>query len=143
MTVTRSNYFASSELKAAVLVVNPSSEDRAVLRRILSNLPRKLIEVSGCRDALDALRSQVVPVVVCEQRLPDGDWKSVFDGAAALPMRPALIVSSRLADGSLWAEVLNLGGYDVLAKPFHEEEVVRVVSLAFHSWEDTCRRAIT
>ena len=30
----------------------------------------------------------------------------------------------------LWAEVLNLGGYDVLAQPFDELEVRRVVALA-------------
>jgi len=42
---------------------------------------------------------------------------------------PLLIVTSRLADERLWAEVLNLGAHDVLAKPFNAEEVVRVLDL--------------
>ena len=47
---------------------------------------------------------------------------------------PALIVTSRLADDRLWAEALNLGAYDVLAKPFNHDEVLRSVSLAWLNW---------
>jgi len=36
-------------------------------------------------------------------------------------------VTSRLADERLWAEALNLGAYDVLAKPFDSTEAMRVV----------------
>jgi hypothetical protein len=39
-------------------------------------------------------------------------------------------VSSRVADDRLWAEVLNLGGYDLLTNPFAPAEVSRVVDLA-------------
>jgi DNA-binding response OmpR family regulator len=35
-----------------------------------------------------------------------------------------------LADEYLWAEVLNLGGYDLLAKPFRDPEVKRVLAAA-------------
>jgi DNA-binding response OmpR family regulator len=35
-----------------------------------------------------------------------------------------------LADDYLWSEALNLGAYDVLAKPFDVEEVVRTVDAA-------------
>src|ERR1019366_5350356 len=41
---------------------------------------------------------------------------------------------SRLADERLWAEVLNLGWYDVLATPFDADEVYRVMSYAVDSW---------
>jgi len=50
-----------------------------------------------------------------------------------LPDPPLLIVASRLADEYLWAEALNPGAYDVLAKPFDAEEVIRVLRSAwFH-----------
>jgi hypothetical protein len=41
-----------------------------------------------------------------------------------------LVVASRLADERLWAEVLNLGGHDVLAMPFDAHEVRRVMESA-------------
>jgi FixJ family two-component response regulator len=63
-------------------------------------------------------------VVICERSLADGDWKDLLGKTARL------IVTSHAADEALWAEVLNLGGYDVLAQPFDEQEVRRVVALA-------------
>ena len=43
-------------------------------------------------------------------------------------------MTSRAADERLWAEALNLGAYDVLAKPFDRTEVMRVVSMAWMHW---------
>jgi hypothetical protein len=40
------------------------------------------------------------------------------------------VVTSRTADDYLWAEVLNVGGYDVLAQPLERDEVERVVASA-------------
>jgi len=36
---------------------------------------------------------------------------------------PKFVVASQRADGRLWAEVLNLGGYDLLMKPLDADEV--------------------
>jgi hypothetical protein len=41
-------------------------------------------------------------------------------------------VADRFADERLWGEVLNLGGYDLLTKPFVREEVLHVLELACH-----------
>jgi hypothetical protein len=41
------------------------------------------------------------------------------------------VIASRHADDALWAEVLNLGGSDVLEKPFTLEHVERVIGLDF------------
>jgi len=39
----------------------------------------------------------------------------MLDHLTLLPQPAYLIVSSRLGDNHLWAEALNIGGYDVLA----------------------------
>ncbi len=44
-------------------------------------------------------------------------------------------MTDRLADERLWSEVLNLGGYDVLLKPFEPGEVLRVVNSAWTCWK--------
>jgi DNA-binding response OmpR family regulator len=61
-------------------------------------------------------------VVVCERDLPPGSWKDVLEQVTILSDPPSLIVTSRLADERLWAEALNLGAYDVLAKPLTERK---------------------
>jgi len=75
-----------------------------------------------------------VPVVLCERDLPGGTWRRLFVETRDLAHPPRLIVVSRLADERLWAEVLNLGGHDVLATPFAADEVRRVLSYAVDSW---------
>ena len=48
---------------------------------------------------------------------------------------PNMIVTSRLADERLWAEVLNVGGYDLLVAPYDRDEVVRIAAQAWLDWE--------
>jgi len=44
-------------------------------------------------------------------------------------------VFSRLADECPWAQVLNLGGFDVLMTPFEPEEALRITFAAWSHWE--------
>ena len=97
-----------------------------------AQFPWRLCRVPTCLEF--TVRTRRIPsrVVVCERDLPDGDWRDILGIISCLRNPPPLVVTSRLADEYLWAEVLNLGGYDVLAKPFDTREVHRVVTLA---WE--------
>jgi len=47
-----------------------------------------------------------------------------------MPFPPKLIVTWRLADERLWAEVLNLGGFDVLGQPLYAREVLHSINSA-------------
>jgi DNA-binding NtrC family response regulator len=84
-----------------------------------------------------ALRSHRFAVVLCECNLQPGTWQELLDLLVRLPDPPFLIVTSRVADERLWAEALNLGAYDVLAKPFDHTEVMRVLSMACTHWTAT------
>jgi hypothetical protein len=68
--------------------------------------------------------------VICETPLPDGSWKDLLACMARARASSVLVVTSQITDEWLWAEVLNLRGYDVLAQPFDCEEVTRVVRSA-------------
>ncbi len=121
-----------------VLLVSSLPETHVSLRDIFDHSNWLLHEVSTCSEALAYLRDNNAAVVICERDLPDGDWKLVLSTFDNLPMPPNLIVTSRLAGDELWAEVINLGGYDVLSQPFETQEVCRVVFLA---WDEQKRRA--
>ena len=56
---------------------------------------------------------------------------------------PVLIVTSKVADEYLWSEVLNLGGYDVLAQPLDRDEVTRVARSAITATSREDRRCLT
>jgi DNA-binding response OmpR family regulator len=118
-----------------VLAVSPLPAVRVRLREILSQGNWTLHEASDCGEALALLRDESVAVLLCEHDQPDGDWADLLTASARLPAPPNLIVFSRLADASLWAKVLNLGGFDVLMTPFEPEEVLRVTFAAWSRWE--------
>ena len=44
-------------------------------------------------------------------------------GQPGISRAPCLIVTSRLADDRQWAELLNAGAFDLLAKPFEKSNV--------------------
>jgi DNA-binding NtrC family response regulator len=127
-----------------VLVVDPSEEDHASLVPIFGSYPWGLCPdfswtlktTTSIRSAWRILRAGRVPIVLCEYDLGTATWRELLEPLASLEEPPFLIVTSRLADERLWAEALNLGAYDVLAKPFDRTEVMRVVSLAWLHWRE-------
>jgi DNA-binding response OmpR family regulator len=116
--------------RAQLLSVSGFRADHKALARMIDRDFWNLIPVRRCREALLRLNSTSISVVVCEQSLPDGTWREVFENLEAMAKPPALVVTSKRPDDHLWAEVLNIGGYDVLAKPFYREEVRRVLASA-------------
>jgi DNA-binding response OmpR family regulator len=80
-------------------------------------------------------------VVIAKSDLPDGSWQEMLGHLRCLVCPPLLIVTSRTADEQLWAEVLNIGGYDVLAQPFERDEMVRVVASARRHFDYQPERA--
>jgi CheY-like chemotaxis protein len=113
-----------------VLSVSRYPDDHATLRRILSGLPWVVSAVANCRQAVGQMSREEISVIFCESLLEDGTWKSILGHIRGIAHPPLLVVTSRVADEHLWAEVLNLGGYDVLAKPFNPEEVRHVCTTA-------------
>ena len=112
----------------SVLLVAPETSERSALQSTLKGAECRTFVCARFRDAIDLI--QFASVVICEQSLPDGSWRDVLRTAQTLTRPPAVIVTSRLADSKLWAEVLNLGGHDVLAQPLRAEEVMRAVRSA-------------
>ena len=128
----------------SVLCVDPGVEDHAALEEIFESSPWsvcpdstwKLQSSHSLTGAWRALHTHHFSLVLCEGELKPGTWRELLDLVTRLPEPPFLIVTSRTADERLWAEALNLGAYDVLAKPFDRTEVMRVVSMAWMHWTD-------
>jgi DNA-binding response OmpR family regulator len=101
--------------------LEPSTD---VLLPMILHLPRSL------------LGQHEIAVLICERDLAPETWKDVMAHINTFPNAPSLIVASRLADDRLWAEALNLGAWDVLAKPLDRREVIRSVHSAWRRWHD-------
>jgi DNA-binding response OmpR family regulator len=121
--------WAPEQSAFALLIVSSDDQDHRSLQRILERDCRLHRAVSR-RETISLVRRYRPKVVICDQVLADGDWRDLLSDLHHEKEVPALIVSSRLADDRLWAEVLNLGGYDLLMKPFRAAEVSQVVKMA-------------
>ena len=125
--------------KVHVLAVSPQESDLQILSRIIDHSAWTFESASSIREARESLAKRHAHVVVCEKKLPDGDWKDLLEITAGLPDGPQLIVVSKDADERLWAEVLNRGAWDVLARPFRAQDVYQSIHLAWRHWQDGCR----
>ncbi len=125
---------AGAEDIVRVLAITASEDDYVLLRHIFSHSNWELQRAATCGEGLDALGKEIIPVVLCDCELPDGDWRTVLGTVARRRGAARLIVTSSSQDDRLWAEVLEAGAYDLLTKPYDRGEVVRVVSLAWRQW---------
>jgi CheY-like chemotaxis protein len=122
-----------------ILSISPFDEDHISLDALLNrpdgctNAESEWIirATSTLQEGLVKLRNNRISVVLSERDFLPGTWKDILAELLPMPDPPMLIVTSRLADEHLWAEALNLGAYDVLAKPFDQKEVIHVLSSAW------------
>ena len=118
-----------------VLSISPDKEDRASLKGILES-DWTVVASTTVASALSLLGEISIPIVTCDCDISSGSWKEMLEGISLLPDPPLLIVTSRLADERLWAEALNLGAWDVLAKPFDANEAIRIAGIAGQHSQD-------
>ncbi len=102
----------------------------------------RLFEARDRRRALECLEKNPVQVVVAESQIADWDWRRILADLRRLNPVPPLVVTSRMADDYLWAEVLNVGGYDVLAQPLDRDEVERVIASARRHYDAPARKSV-
>lgn len=124
-------YAAPGTERPVIVFVAASADDARAFREIVDphcwlvvNVP----DLIGARAVIDKLRPKLV---VCDTEIEGhGSWRDLLEGHDARPSF-ALIVVSQHAEEALRADVLNLGGSDVLERPFAVGDVERVIYMGF------------
>jgi two-component system response regulator PilR (NtrC family) len=117
-------------MKCGILFVSGRHEDARRLSRMLDALPLRIDHVDSIERARAKLRQEDYDVILTEAALPDGSWLDALLLARDCARDLEVIVTDPQADARFWAEALNLGAYDLLAQPFYEPEVRRILSNA-------------
>ncbi|MGJ5818835.1 hypothetical protein [Paludibaculum fermentans] len=110
--------------------------------RLLTDSEWTLYSSRSIPSATAILEQHHIPIVLSESNLGPHPWRAMLDALEQFPEPPLLILVSRLDDERLWSEALSLGVYDLLAKPFAANEVMRIMSLAWLHWQEL-RGAVT
>jgi two-component system response regulator PilR (NtrC family) len=114
-------------MRSRILFISGRPEDARRLTAMLHALPLHVEHVESVKQAATHLRRQHYDVILTEASLPDGSWMDVLHMVRECPREPEVIVTDPQADARFWAEALNLGAYDLLAQPFYEPEVRRIL----------------
>src|SRR4051794_33029713 len=126
----RGTFFSESfsgQENNSVLIISGEEGDFGHLREILGPCGCSVQYSRTFADAKNKLARFPGRIVMTEHDLPDASWRDIHRFLETSPDPPLLLVSSTKADEQLWAEVLSVGGYDVLLKPFNATEVTRVM----------------
>lgn len=116
----------ASESRAVILAVSPDMEDQEFVEATMPGWSVRRAQT--CQEAVTILSSGPFDVVLCERDLPDGGWHDLLERMRDLHEAPPVVVMSRAADESMWAEVLNSGGFDLLMKPLETSDLQRLAS---------------
>jgi DNA-binding NtrC family response regulator len=115
-------------LPILALVSDPS--DRRALEEIFAESEWQIRHADSIEELSFQSEADLARVVICDHRLSDGDWLDLYRRLQNRKSPPELVVVSPQADDRLWAEVLSLGGFDLLMVPFDKQEVLRVTNSA-------------
>jgi DNA-binding response OmpR family regulator len=123
-----------------ILVVSPDSDNIRIVQAAATEQSVETIVAHTYREALSATAKKTIALIFCERDLPDGSWKDLLSRLVINPEPPKLVVVAEPCDRALWAEALNLGAHDVIAKPLHKRETQHVIAGALLTTRSAKRR---
>ncbi len=117
-------------MERTILFISTETGDADLIGRILSSVGVRVDHVSTLQEARRRLARESYSALLTASEVPDGSWTDVVDAVQHCGAAVPIVVTHPAADDSFWAEVLNLGCYDLLVQPFDCHEVQRIMALA-------------
>ena len=114
----------------SALVATRCRSDAQIVSGVLSDAGLSVQIASAYREVISELNKCRFSVVFTDVHLRDGSWRDVLSQTADLVDAPRIVVLATDVDPVLWAEVVSLGAYDVLARPLRKDEIRHVAALA-------------
>ena len=118
-----------------VLALTCSERDRRDLEEIASRNRWRLSLAHSSAQAVERLKSEPIGVVLCDRDIPGADWRELMKVLRCCSPNSCVILISGVNDDYLWEEVIRMGGYDVIQKPFQEPQILPAVTLAWSYWK--------
>jgi len=114
-------------MRSRILLISGYPEDARRISQMVRALPLAIEHAPSLHHARAKLRESDFDIVLTEAALPDGNWLDVLHLARQCPQELEVIITDPQADSRLWSEALNRGAYDLIAQPFYEPEVRRIL----------------
>ena len=124
--------------RGSIFALGISSDERDLtrLQEIFDRLGFRFHAARSYREAMNVLCGRRMPIIICEQSLPDGSWKDILSLLAPLLEPHQLLVMAAGASERLATEVREMCGLELLPKPLQEDDVVLAVARASQNWTE-------
>lgn len=121
-----------------ILVVEDDAQIRNFIAYTLRQENFSCITASNAQNAMSAIVSQKIDLMLLDLGLPDFDGTQVIQKVRAWSEMPVIVVSARDQDKEK-AQTLDLGADDYLTKPFSATELLARIRVAIRHLQMTAR----
>ena len=118
-----------------VLLASGRDDDYQALQAIFHNTKWSMVRALSWNEVSSFCERMVNPVVLIDRHFQSSNWRSTVSSLLNPPANRSLILLSDVSDPYLWNELVQHGGFDVIARPFERSEVLRTLAFAQRHYE--------
>jgi putative nucleotidyltransferase with HDIG domain len=132
---------AASSQPPTILVVDDDRAVREVLSAVLKEEGYPVRQAAGADAALEMLRGDDLPLVLCDVKMPEHDGLWLLDNVLQRHPHAAVVMLTGFGDTESAVDCLKRGAADYLLKPPRVTDLVRAVERAWSKSKLTSARA--
>ena len=119
-----------------VVAIIGSSQDRETVSDYALTSGWELEMLETIDQVLSLAGSQTVALIIVDRDHSEHDWRASVQRLAKARSNPCVLLASSVVDPYLFQELVKQGGFDVIAKPIHRNELARLGRLALTYWRN-------
>ncbi len=127
----------AAPVRPQIVLLSANPEVRITFRRIFDDSGWSIRESKAIVRLADAIDSAWMGVLLTDYTLPDGNWRTAMAVAKKVAFACETVVTSRIADERMWAEVLNLGAFDLIPQPIDPADALGLCTGAWRRVKST------
>ena len=124
----------SRSFTIGTVLASTQRNDLFSLNILLRGSAWKLIKVSTCGEATEAIRLQRVPIVLCDVKLEDQSWQMTLRKLQVARSECGVVFLSNEPDPDLSREIAEHSRLGLLVRPLERELVFHSLFLAYGRW---------
>ena len=113
-----------------VLLASERVDDYQTLHELLQDTKWSVARALSWGEVSSFCGRVASPVVLVDRHFQGSDWRFTLSSLLNTTENCCLILLSDVSDPYLWNELVQYGGFDVLARPFERSEVLRTLAFA-------------
>lgn len=109
-----------------VVLISRDVADHEAVRSALQGSFLRLVSIVSLSDRMPPVED--AGIILWDAEFRAESWKTMLAWLKTMPHRPRFVLLTSVPNTTLWAEAINVGADDVLAKPLAPAEIRHVIS---------------